>query len=148
MKGAKLMGKRRYGGLAALGATTLAATIAAAGCVSGTASAVAAKPGTIAASGATSTAARETALTVAATYTPPKRTLKQGMTGADVKALQSRLAALKYYPGPIDGAFGTDTLEAVWAFQEVQGLTVDGVVGTATKNALVHPRAYATRYTH
>jgi lipoprotein-anchoring transpeptidase ErfK/SrfK len=147
MRGVKLMGKRRLGGLAALGAMTLAAAIAAAGFASGTASAAAAKPGTIAASRATSTAAHEAAL-IAAGYTPSTRTLREGMTGADVKALQSRLAALKYYPGPIDGAFGSDTLEAVWAFQEVQRLTVNGIVGTATKYALVHPRAYPTRYTH
>ena len=147
MKGVKLMGKRRLGGLAALGVTTLAAAIAVAGFSSGTALAAAAKPGAIAAPGVTSTAAHQAALT-AASYTPPTRTLREGMTGPDVKALQSRLAALKYYPGPIDGAFGTDTLEAVWAFQEVQRLTVDGVVGTATKYALVHPRAYPTRYTH
>ena len=147
MKGVKLMGKRRLGGLAALGVTTLAAAIAAAGFSSGIALAAAAKPGAIAAPGVTSTAAHQAALT-AASYTPPTRTLREGMTGPDVKALQSRLAALKYYPGPIDGAFGTDTLEAVWAFQEVQRLTVDGVVGTATKYALVHPRAYPTRYTH
>ena len=38
------------------------------------------------------------------------------MRGAAVKALQRRLAALKYYPGAIDGNFGTSTLEAVWAF--------------------------------
>src|SRR5215470_10658060 len=136
MKGVKLMGKRRLGGLAALGAMMLAAAIAAAGFASGTASAAAAKPGTIAASRATSTAAHEAAL-IAASYTPSTRTLREGMTGADVKALQSRLAALKYYPGPIDGAFGSDTLEAVWAFQEVQRLTVNGIVGTATKYALV-----------
>ena len=147
MKGVKLMGKRRLGGLAALGVTTLAAAIAAAGFSSGIALAAAAKPGAIAAPGVTSTAAHQAALT-AASYTPPTRTLREGMTGPDVKALQSRLAALKYYPGPIDGAFGTDTLEAVWAFQEVQRLTVNGIVGTATKYALVHPRAYPTRYTH
>jgi hypothetical protein len=64
------------------------------------------------------------------------------MSGADVKALQQRLAALKYYPGPIDSGFGSDTLEAVWAFQEVNRLPVDGVVGPATKRALVHPRTY------
>ena len=50
------------------------------------------------------------------------RALQPGMTGAKVKALQRRLDALKYYPGAIDGHFGTSTLEAVWAFYEVQGL--------------------------
>jgi peptidoglycan hydrolase-like protein with peptidoglycan-binding domain len=50
--------------------------------------------------------------------------LQVGQHGLSVRALQRRLAALKYYPGAIDGNFGTDTLEAVWAFQEVQGCRV------------------------
>jgi peptidoglycan hydrolase-like protein with peptidoglycan-binding domain len=79
-------------------------------------------------------------------YTAPKRLLKYGLRGSDVKALQQRLAALKYYPGAADGQFGAYTLEAVWAFQEVQGLKVDGVVGPATARALQHPRAYPARY--
>ena len=57
-----------------------------------------------------------------AAYVPPKQLLALGMHGAAVRALQKRLAALKYYPGPADGQFGLDTLEAVWAFKEVQGL--------------------------
>jgi hypothetical protein len=67
------------------------------------------------------------------------------MSGADVRALQHRLAALKYYPGPADGRFGADTVEAVWAFQEVNRLPVTGVVATATKRALVRPRSYRAR---
>ncbi len=39
-----------------------------------------------------------------------------------------------------------DTLEAVWAFQEVQGLKVSGVVGPPTARALQRPRAYRARY--
>jgi len=54
--------------------------------------------------------------------------------------VQQRLASLKYYPGPIDGQFGPDTLEAVWAFQEVQGLTPTGEVGPAMIQALADPR--------
>ncbi len=81
-------------------------------------------------------------------YVAPKRTLEYGMSGNDVKAMQQRLAALKYYPGPIDGIFGSDTLEAVWAFQEVQGLSVDGIVGPHTGHALVYPRTYQARYPH
>jgi lipoprotein-anchoring transpeptidase ErfK/SrfK len=65
------------------------------------------------------------------------------MTGAAVRQLQLRLAALKYYPGPVDGQFGTDTLEAVWAFQEAQGLVPDGDVGPATWQALAAPQAPA-----
>jgi peptidoglycan hydrolase-like protein with peptidoglycan-binding domain len=49
--------------------------------------------------------------------------------------VQQRLAALKYYPGAVDGQFGTDTLEAVWAFQEVQGLPVQDSVSPAMQRA-------------
>jgi L,D-transpeptidase catalytic domain/Putative peptidoglycan binding domain len=69
------------------------------------------------------------------------RALQPGMSGAAVKALQRRLAALKYYPGSIDGRFGTSTLEAVWAFYEVQGLPAHDYVSSAMKRALAHPRA-------
>jgi Putative peptidoglycan binding domain/L,D-transpeptidase catalytic domain len=63
------------------------------------------------------------------------------MSGAAVKALQRRLAALKYYPGSIDGRFGANTLEAVWAFEEVQGLPAHDYVTKAMQRALAHPRA-------
>ncbi len=69
------------------------------------------------------------------------RTLQFGMHGLSMRALQRRLAALKYYPGPIDGVFSTDTLEAVWAFQEVQGLPGEDFVSSAMQRALAHPRA-------
>jgi peptidoglycan hydrolase-like protein with peptidoglycan-binding domain len=69
------------------------------------------------------------------------QTLQVGMHGLSVKELQRRLAALKYYPGPVDGNFGTDTLEAVWAFQEVQGLPGEDFVSSAMQRALDHPRA-------
>ena len=64
------------------------------------------------------------------------------MKGADVKALQQRLSSLKYYPGTIDGQFGGNTEDAVWAFQEINGIKVTGVIDAATKQALVHPRTY------
>jgi hypothetical protein len=69
--------------------------------------------------------------------------LTPGMSGPAVRNLQRRLAALDYYPGPADGRFGSDTLEAVWAFQEVQGLNPSGDVGPATRQALAHPRSPA-----
>ena len=100
-------------------------------------------PGTAPAAGQTSAAAVQVAAArvMSPAYVPPERTLEYGMHGNDVKALQQRLAQLKYYPGPADGQFGPDTLEAVWAFQEVQGLSADGIVGPLTKHALVSPRA-------
>ena len=67
--------------------------------------------------------------------------LQLGMKGSAVKALQRRLAALKYYPGSIDGQFGTNMLEAVWAFQEVQGLPGRDYVSSAMQWALANPRA-------
>jgi peptidoglycan hydrolase-like protein with peptidoglycan-binding domain len=66
--------------------------------------------------------------------------LLPGMSGPAVMQLQRRLAALRYYPGTVDGRFGTDTLEAVWAFQEVQGLPVQDAVGPAMQRALASPR--------
>jgi L,D-transpeptidase catalytic domain/Putative peptidoglycan binding domain len=67
--------------------------------------------------------------------------LQVGSAGSSVKALQRRLAALKYYPGSIDGNFGTSTLEAVWAFYEVQGLAPHNYVDSAMRWALAHPKA-------
>ncbi len=64
-----------------------------------------------------------------------------GQHGSAVRKLQRRLAALKYYPGAIDGSFSTNTLEAVWAFQEVQGLPGEDFVSAAMQRALNHPRA-------
>jgi lipoprotein-anchoring transpeptidase ErfK/SrfK len=101
-------------------------------------------PGTAAAAGQAPTAVTVQAVAtrvMSFAYVPAKRTLKYGMHGGDVKALQQQLAQLKYYPGPADGQFGLDTLEAVWAFQAVQGLNTDGVVGPVTQRALVRPRA-------
>jgi peptidoglycan hydrolase-like protein with peptidoglycan-binding domain len=96
------------------------------------------------ASAAWASAAAPAARTAAAARTQaaaPGRALQPGMTGAKIKALQRRLAALKYYPGAIDGRFGTNTLEAVWAFYEVQGLTPHNYVSSAMTRALAHPRA-------
>jgi hypothetical protein len=69
----------------------------------------------------------------------PTQVLSVGMSGPQVRLLQQRLAALKYYPGAADGQFGTDTLEAVWAFQEVQGLTPSNEVSHAMLAALANP---------
>jgi Putative peptidoglycan binding domain/L,D-transpeptidase catalytic domain len=64
-----------------------------------------------------------------------------GASGSSVLTLQRRLAQLKYYPGSIDGQFGASTLEAVWAFQEVQGLPGEDYVSSAMWRALDHPRS-------
>src|SRR5437868_14187708 len=78
----------------------------------------------------------------------PARALQPGMKGSAVKALQRRLAALKYYPGSIDGNFGSSPLEAVWAFYEVQGLTPHNYVDSAMRWRLAHPRAPRVLVSH
>jgi L,D-transpeptidase catalytic domain/Putative peptidoglycan binding domain len=85
------------------------------------------------------------AAAAAVTYIPPTRPLRYGEKGAAVRSVQRRLAQLHYYPGPVDGVFGADLLEAAWAFREVQGLRVTvrnaaEPITTAFEQALVHPR--------
>ena len=70
----------------------------------------------------------------------PPPVLRPGMRGRAVRLLQRRLAALKYYPGRVDGRFGSNTLEAVWAFQETQGLHPRNMVSAAMLRALASPR--------
>jgi peptidoglycan hydrolase-like protein with peptidoglycan-binding domain len=55
----------------------------------------------------------------AAMLPPISRELKEGVDGEDVRMLQSRLAELKFAPGPIDGVFGRSTVQAVWAFEKL-----------------------------
>jgi hypothetical protein len=56
--------------------------------------------------------------------------------GPDVLEIQHRLDDLGYAVGPIDGAYGVATASAVRAFQRDHGLTADGAVGPATRQAL------------
>jgi peptidoglycan hydrolase-like protein with peptidoglycan-binding domain len=118
-------------GAAAVTAIAVAAGTAAAGSSAPAGGALTARP------------ALASVMSVAApAYTPATRNLAPGMRGADVKALQERLAALKYNPGTIDGEFGPYTQAALWAFQEINGVKVTGVVDAATKARLVQPKAY------
>ena len=63
-------------------------------------------------------------------------TLRQGSRGSAVSTLQSRLTALRFAPGPVDGVFGSLTGAAVRAFQSARGLVADGIVGPLTWSAL------------
>ncbi len=45
------------------------------------------------------------------------QTLRKGMFGDEVKAMQQRLKDFGFDPGPVDGQFGTGTQQAVWAFE-------------------------------
>ena len=71
------------------------------------------------------------------TYT---RLLKQGMSGKDVKYMKDALFALEYYDKSIkkidSDTFGADTVKAVKLYQELNGLTVDGIIGRITWTAI------------
>ena len=55
-----------------------------------------------------------------------------GCTGDAVKTLQEKLNAKGFNSGNVDGIFGAKTYAAVTAFQKVNGLGVDGIVGKLT----------------
>lgn len=61
----------------------------------------------------------------------PKRTLRRGNRGSEVKYLQY-LLILGGYKVSADGVFGLNTQNAVLAFQKDVGITEDGVVGRVT----------------
>lgn len=63
-------------------------------------------------------------------------TYKKGSSGETVTKIQTKLQQWGYYDGAVDGIFGSATEKAVRYFQEKNGLTADGKVGTATMNAL------------
>lgn len=58
--------------------------------------------------------------------------LRYGSTGAKVKQVQTKLINWGYLKGSADGIFGSATRAAVIKFQRKNGLTPDGVVGSAT----------------
>jgi peptidoglycan hydrolase-like protein with peptidoglycan-binding domain len=63
-------------------------------------------------------------------------TVKSGSTGADVTALQTALNAAGYSL-TVDGSFGPNTLAALKDYQTKNGLTADGIAGSATWGKLV-----------
>ena len=61
---------------------------------------------------------------------------KYGSRGDEVKQIQEKLKRWGYYNGNVDGIYGSQTLEAVRYFQRKNGLTVDGIAGPATLQAM------------
>jgi hypothetical protein len=68
----------------------------------------------------------------------PAATVKLGDHGNAVKELQRALRSLGYTVGTIDGVFGASTKNALIAFQTAHHLTPDGVLGPATRAALLN----------
>jgi peptidoglycan hydrolase-like protein with peptidoglycan-binding domain len=113
-----------------------------AGAVGAVGAAIAAGQG---AAGASATRPTQVTAAAAAAYKPPGKPLYFGEKGAAVRSVQRRLAQLHYYLGKIDGNYGQNTIEAAWAFREVQGLPMNDTTGAqpinrAFEKALVHPK--------
>lgn len=61
---------------------------------------------------------------------------KVGSSGTAVREIQQRLKNWGYLDGTVDGVFGTATKNAVIAFQKKNGITADGIVGNQTLELL------------
>ena len=66
--------------------------------------------------------------------------LERGERGPAIREKQRQLRDLGYWIGPVDGIYGKLTEQAVMAFQKVNGLTRDGIIGPAVRDALADPR--------
>ncbi len=55
-----------------------------------------------------------------------------GSRGEEVRQIQKKLKSLGFYTGSIDGVYGTNTKNAVTAFQRSCGLKADGIAGPTT----------------
>ncbi len=64
---------------------------------------------------------------------------RQGSSGEAVRTMQDKLKRWGYFDGPVDGIYGSKTAAAVRDFQRKNGLTADGVAGSATLKALGMP---------
>jgi peptidoglycan hydrolase-like protein with peptidoglycan-binding domain len=146
-------------------ASCLVAVLALAACDgAGSSSAAQEQPATTPSTAAPTTAAPTTAApttaapttaaptTAAPTTTRPKprkpaepAKLRSGSEGRAVEELQRRLADLGYQVHEADGQFGPETHHAVVAFQKVNRLGRDGVVGPLTRKALERPRVPGPR---
>lgn len=61
---------------------------------------------------------------------------KYGSRGSEVTQIQEKLKRWGYYTGSVDGIYGSLTVSAVKSFQRKNGLTVDGIAGKNTLNAM------------
>jgi L,D-transpeptidase catalytic domain/Putative peptidoglycan binding domain len=72
--------------------------------------------------------------------------LSQGMSGASVSRLQTRLKELGFDPGPVDGQFGTGTKQAVWAYEKLTNPNIryDEVTGVVTNDVWLAMQDHVT----
>jgi len=69
-------------------------------------------------------------------YSEVQALSKYGSRGSEVRTIQDKLKRWGYYTGNVDGIYGSLTVAAVKRFQQKNGLTVDGIAGTKTLNAM------------
>ena len=56
-----------------------------------------------------------------------------GDSGDDVAQVQQRLTDLGFWPGPVDGVYGDETIKSVWAYEKlVLGTPSDAPTGQVT----------------
>jgi len=72
----------------------------------------------------------------ASAFAASYKTLRYRDSGSDVLKMQKALVALGYNTGGTDGKFGPTTEKAVRQFQQDNGITVDGLAGSATLTLL------------
>lgn len=77
-----------------------------------------------------------TALGLKPSASPSTTRLEIGSTGDMVETVQQKLKDAGYYTGDVNGIFDKATETAVKAFQAASGLKQDGIVGSATWQAL------------
>lgn len=65
-------------------------------------------------------------------HSPAYALSKRGSTGNEVRLIQQRLIQWGYMTGSVDGIYGAKTEAAVKRFQQNNGLTPDGIAGSAT----------------
>lgn len=69
-------------------------------------------------------------------YESKEANVSIGSSGSDVANIQTKLKKWGYYNGSADGNYGTQTRNAVIAFQKKNNITADGIVGPQTAQAL------------
>lgn len=132
-------------------AAVAASIVFEAGRVNATPAGAAHKPPTAHAAARTRTSATKgNDASATSTYAAPLLPLRFGDRGPAIKNIQQRLNQLGYYAGPVDGRYGGDLREAVWAFKEVQGLPMNArsnsVITNAFRQALAHPRQVYSKF--
>ena len=74
--------------------------------------------------------------TLVSKYQVSEALSKYGSRSEEVKQIQTKLKNWGYYKGSVDGIYGSGTLAAVKSFQKKNGLTIDGIAGTKTLQAM------------